>query len=176
MAGSCRGRFPFEHRSSSGRRGVASSAVDGWRGTVLLVGDVLAPGDGAALLVDFLHRYVGHEAVRGGTVPVVLAGLEEHAVARTDHLDWSAAALAEADAFGDVDGLAVGVGVPRGPRARREVDTRGTEAGRFRGRGDGVDVDGAGEILARPHCGLDCVPGDPHCVSFQERGTSLSVV
>jgi hypothetical protein len=82
-----------------------------------------------------------------------------------DHLDRSAAALAEADTFGDVDGLAVGVGVPRSPRARREVDTRGTEAGRFRGRGDGVDVDGAGEILARPGCGLGAAAyGDLHVV------------
>jgi len=39
---------------------------------------------------------VGHEAVRGGAVPVFLAGLEEHAVTRADHLDRSAAALAEA--------------------------------------------------------------------------------
>jgi hypothetical protein len=60
------------------------------------VGDVLTPGDGAALLVDFLHRYVGHEPVGGGTAQVVLAGLEEHPVARTDHLDGAAAALAVA--------------------------------------------------------------------------------
>jgi hypothetical protein len=48
---------------------------------------------------------------------VVLARLEEDAVARADHLDLSAPALAEADAVGDVDGLPEGVGVPRGPRA-----------------------------------------------------------
>ena len=99
-----------------GQRGEASSAVDGWRGAVLLVADVLTPRDGAALLVDLLHREVGHEAVGGGAVPVVLARLEEHPVAGADHLDLPAAALAEADALGDVDGLAVGVGVPR--RAR----------------------------------------------------------
>src|SRR4051794_35875971 len=44
---------------------------------VLLVGDVLAPGDGAAGLVLLLHGDVGHEAVRGGAVPIVLARLEE---------------------------------------------------------------------------------------------------
>jgi hypothetical protein len=32
----------------------------GWGGAVLLVGDVLAPRGGAALLVDFLHRQVRH--------------------------------------------------------------------------------------------------------------------
>jgi hypothetical protein len=82
---------------------------------VLLVGDVLAPCDGAALVVDFLHGEVGHEAVGSGAVPVVFAGLEVHAVAGADDLDRPAAAVAEADAFGDVDGLAIWVGVPRGP-------------------------------------------------------------
>ena len=89
---------------------------------VLLVGDVLAPGRDVALVVDFEHREVGHEAVGGGAVPVLLARLEEHAVAGADDLDRPAAALRAADALGDVDGLAVGVGVPRRPRARREVD------------------------------------------------------
>jgi hypothetical protein len=90
---------------------------------------MLTPRDRAALLVDLLHRYVGHEAVGGSTVPVIFAGLEEHAVARTDHLDGAASALREADALGDVDGLAVGVSVPRGPRPRGEVDAAGRQAG-----------------------------------------------
>src|SRR5438874_10108822 len=49
-------------------------------GGVLLVSDVVAPGDWAARVVDLLHGEVGHEAVRRGAVPVVLAGLEEDAV------------------------------------------------------------------------------------------------
>src|SRR5215204_4360214 len=98
-------------------------------GAVLLVTDMLAPGDGAALVIDLLHRYVGHEAVGGGAVPVVLARLEEHAVARADHLDLCAAALAEAYTLGDVDGLAVRVGVPSGSSARGEVDAGGRKAG-----------------------------------------------
>src|SRR5215207_10071585 len=101
--------FPSSIFASSGRRGGASSLVEGWRVAVLLVADVLAPRRGVAFVVDLHHREVGHEAVRGGAVPVVLAGLEEHAVTRADHLDRSAAALREADALGDVDGLAVGV-------------------------------------------------------------------
>jgi hypothetical protein len=148
----------------SGRRGGASSAVDGWCGAVLLVADVLTPRDRTALLVDFLHRKVGHEAVRGGAVPVVLARLKEHPVARANYLYRSAAALREADAFGDVDGLAVGVGVPRGPRARGEVDAARLQARGTRRRRDRVDVNRTGELLARPGHGLDGVPDDLHCV------------
>jgi len=69
--------------------------------------------------------------VRGGAVPVVLVGLEEHAVAGADDLDRAAAPLAQADALGDVDGLAVWVRVPGGPGAGCEVDTRGLQAGRL---------------------------------------------
>ena len=67
---------------------------------------MLAPDDGPptpAGLVVLLHRDVRHEAVRGGAVPVVLAGLEEHAVAGADLLDRPVLALAEADALGDED-------------------------------------------------------------------------
>jgi hypothetical protein len=44
---------------------------------------------------------------------VFLARLEEDAVAGADHLDRPAAPLAEADAFEDVDRLAVRMRVPR---------------------------------------------------------------
>ena len=96
-----------------------------------------SPQVALAFVVDLQHREVRHEAVGGGAVPVLLAGLEEDAVARADDLDRPAAALAEADAFGDVDGLAVGVRVPGCSRARREVDaaraqTRGGTAPRPR--------------------------------------------
>src|SRR5829696_10505518 len=84
---------------------------------VLLVGDVLAPGDRAAGLVVLLHGDVDHEAVRRGAVPVVLARLEEHAVAGADLLDRPAVALAEPEAFGDEDRLAVWMGVPGGAGA-----------------------------------------------------------
>src|SRR5215210_8165375 len=121
---------------------------------VLRVGDVLAPGDGATGVVGLLHRQVGHEAVGGGAVPVLLAGFEEHAVARADDLDGAAEALAEPHALGDVDGLPKRVGVPGGPSAGGEVDARGSQAGGLRGRSDGVDEDGAGEPLARPGSGF----------------------
>ena len=51
---------------------------------------------------------MGHEAVGRGAVPVVLAGLEEHAVAGADLLDRAAFALAATDALGDEDRLADG--------------------------------------------------------------------
>src|SRR3989442_972914 len=91
-------------------------------GVVLLVGDVLAPRRAGAFVVDLDDREVGHEPARGGAVPVVLAGLEEDAVAGADDFDRAAPALRAADALGDVDRLAVGVGVPGRPGARREVD------------------------------------------------------
>jgi hypothetical protein len=48
-----------------------------------------------------------------------LAWLEEDAVAGADDLGRAAASLAEADAFGDPDRLAVRVRVPGGARAPR---------------------------------------------------------
>src|SRR3954451_24134153 len=95
----------------------------------MLVADVLAPRDRAAGLVVLLHGEVGHEAVRRRAVPVVLARLEEDAVAGPDLLDRTVFALAEADALGDEDRLAVRVGVPGGARAGREMDAGGRERG-----------------------------------------------
>src|SRR5205807_5821640 len=94
------------------RQSSALTARCGFGRVVLLVGDVLAPVDGAALVVDLLHRQMGHEAVGRGAVPVVLARLEVDAVAGADDLDRTVAPLAAPDAFGDVDGLTKGVRVP----------------------------------------------------------------
>src|SRR5437016_1856339 len=68
-------------------RSRTSRRLSPGRRVVLLVGDVLAPRDGAALVVDLLHREVGHEAVGGGAVPVLLARLEEDPITRPDGLD-----------------------------------------------------------------------------------------
>src|SRR3954453_4844393 len=62
-----------------GRSSISGSGV-------LVVGDVPAPGQGAARVVVLLHGDVGHEAVGSGAVPVVLAGLEEDTVAGADLL------------------------------------------------------------------------------------------
>ena len=64
------------------------------------------------LIVAFVDREVDHEPVGCRTVPVLLVGLEEDAVSGSDDLDGPTAALAQADAFGDEDGLAQGVAVP----------------------------------------------------------------
>src|SRR3954454_11231469 len=131
---------------------------------VLLVGDVLAPGDRTAGLVVLLHGDVDHEAVRGGAVPVVLARLEEDAVAGADLLDRAALALTQADPLGDEDRLAVRVRVPRRPGARGEVHGGGGEGRRAGGRGDGVDVDVAAEPVGRSLLGVDAAARDLHVV------------
>src|SRR3954454_2097114 len=133
---------------------------------VLLVRDVLAPADRAAGLVVLLHRDVRHEAVGRGAVPVVLARLEEDPVAGPDDLDWASLALAEADALGDEDRLSVGMCVPRGPRTGREVHERRGEGRAPSWRGDGVDVDVAGEPVGRAFLGLDAAARDLHGFSY----------
>src|SRR5205823_13862575 len=115
-------------------------------------------------VVDLEHRKMGHEAVRSRAVPVLLARLEEDAVAGADLLDRAAAALAEAEALGDPDRLAVRVPVPGRPRAGREMDAARAQARPVRRRRDRVDEGGAGEPLARPDCSVDAVPGDLHGV------------
>jgi hypothetical protein len=59
---------------------------------------------------------------------VLLVGLEQDAVAGADDLDRAAAALAQADALGDEDGLAQRVAVPwvraRGMKCTRLALTR----------------------------------------------------
>ena len=114
------------------------SAVDRGCRRVLLVADVVAPGRGVALVVDLEHRDVGHEARRRRAVPVLLARLEEHAVAGPDDLDGPAAPLAQADALEDPDRLTVRVRVPGGARAGREVDAaRAQRASRSDGTATG---------------------------------------
>src|SRR3954447_2660349 len=111
---------------------------------VLVVGDVASPRHRTARRVGLLHGDVHHEAVGRGAVPVVLARLEEDAVAGADDLHLTALALAEADTLGHEDRLAVRMGVPGGPRAWCEVHSGGGEGRGAGGRGDGVDVDVAG--------------------------------
>src|SRR5436305_8610740 len=126
-AGACASGRPV-----STRRALTS---DGWTEgrcrdrllLVLLVGHVFAPRHRAAGLVVLLHRDVGREAVGRRAVPVVLLRIEEDAVARADDLDLTALALAEADALGDEDRLAVRMGMPSRPRARCEVHSGGGE-------------------------------------------------
>src|SRR5947208_10632598 len=87
---------------------------------VFLVAHVFAPRDDAALLVGLLHRDMRHEPLRRSAVPVILARLEEDAIAGPDHFDRPGFALAETDAFRHPDRLAVRVRVPRSTRTGRE--------------------------------------------------------
>jgi hypothetical protein len=144
------GRWPTGSAVGSGGR----------RGLVLPICDVLAPRHGVALVVEEMHCEMGHEAVAGGAVPVDLSRGEEHPVAGTDDLDRSTPALAQADAFGDVDRLAVGMGVPRGSCAGGEMHAARGKARRLRGRRDRIDVYGSREPVAWTGCGLCGVTGD----------------
>src|SRR6202020_190965 len=117
----------------------------GRRAVVLLVGDVFTPGGRTARLIDLLNREVGHEAIGSGTVPMLLPGLEAHAIAGPDLLDRATPVLAAPDALDHVDGLAARVGVPRGAGTGSEVDARRGDARRIRRRRHLVEVHGAGE-------------------------------
>jgi hypothetical protein len=86
---------------------------------IVAICDVLAPGCAVPLIIDLKHGKVSHEAVGGGAVTVLLAWIEEDAVAWVDDLYWAASPLASANALGNVDRLAIGVGVPGGVGARR---------------------------------------------------------
>src|SRR5437588_2651898 len=94
---------------------------------VVLVRYLRSPRGVVAALVGLVQRQMRHEVGRCGTVPVVLAGLEANGVAGSDLLRGTAATLDEAHALGHVDHLAVRMGVPRGPRAGREVHPIGPQ-------------------------------------------------
>src|SRR6266542_1484001 len=76
---------------------------------VLVVRDVFAPCHGVAFIVDVEHREVGHESVWGGTVPMLLARLEEHAVTWSYDLDRPGPGLDRV--LGDLHGSLPGSGV-----------------------------------------------------------------
>src|SRR5439155_24928980 len=103
------------------RSGVAFS-------TVLLIGDVCAPGGGFSVFGDLNQRQVGHESLRRGAVPVILAGFEDDAAARADLFHRGTATLHATDALRDVDGLTVGMRVPGGARAGGETDAARVQA------------------------------------------------
>src|SRR5712691_817206 len=123
---------------------------------------MVAPRGGVALSVDIEHGQVRHEVVWRRTVPVMLAGLEEHAIAGSDDLDLAAATLRDADPFDAKDGLTVRVRVPRGTSARREMNAARSQPRRAGRDRNGVDVNRAGEPLARSGVGLNAVLGDLH--------------
>ena len=112
---------------------------------VLLVGHVPEPGHDLALVVCLLDGDVSHEPAGRGAVPVFLAGLDVDDIPGPDLLGLAAAAGDVPDAVGDVEGLALGVVVPRGARAGGEPDVSAADRGLIVGVADAVDVDIAGE-------------------------------
>jgi hypothetical protein len=124
-----RGRFRAAAEARNSRPELTLSCRSGSR-PVLLVGDVDSPRRAVPFRVDLEHGEVGHEPVRRGAVPVLLARLEVHPIAGADHFDRAAAPLREPDALEDVDRLAVRVRVPRGACTGREVDAAGAQARR----------------------------------------------
>src|SRR5215217_7172874 len=126
------------------------SALGGGGGRVLVVGDVVAPvGLGAVVAGGFGDGEMGHVVVGGGAVPVPPIRGRGDDVAGADLLDGAAAGLDQALAFGDVQGLADGVGVPGGVGRGGEPDGADPYPLGFRALGDEVDEDVAGEPLGR---------------------------
>src|SRR6185437_7607650 len=133
-----------------------------WLLVVLLVADVLAPGRTVPLVIDFEHCEVGHEAVGGGAMPVLLAWPKEHPVTGTNNLDWPATPLRKADTLSHVDRLAMGMGVPCRPGAGREVDAARAQTRACGGRRDWIDINRAREPLTRTSVGRERVLGKLH--------------
>ena len=120
---------------------------------------MLEPGHDLALVVGFLHGDVGHEAVGCGSMPMLLAGFDVDDVAGPDLDDFSAAVGDEPDAVGDVQRLALGVGMPGGASPGGEADVCAADRGLVVRVSDGVDVDVAGEPVGWSASGLPTACG-----------------
>src|SRR6266566_5129619 len=141
---------------AGGRAGFGSTGGRGrgWRrtvrsvlvgGLILIVGDRLEPGGAVAFSGAFEHGEVAHEVALGSAVPVLLARRRVDGVAGAHADDGAVAGRDEADAVGDVQRLADGMGVPVGAGAGGEADEADDHPGRVLAAVDGVDVHVAGE-------------------------------
>jgi hypothetical protein len=84
---------------------------------VSLAGDGFEPGGGvAAVVAVFEHGEMADKRIGGRAVPVLLVRWTDDSIAGTDALDGAVAGTDQADAFGDVQGLADGAAVPVGMR------------------------------------------------------------
>ena len=99
---------------------------------VLGVGYVRSPVGLRLLTVAYAFGdgEVGHEVVGGGAMPVLLVGGCVDDVAGSDLDDVAAPGPSQPGAFGDVEGLAEGVGVPgaAGPGAEADQVDAGAKA------------------------------------------------
>ena len=80
-------------------------------------------------------------------MPVFFVWGKPDDVAGVDFFDGTAFALSPAEAGGDDEGLAEGVGVPCGAGAGFEGDAGALDVGGFGGLEEGVDADRAGEVV-----------------------------
>ncbi|SFH20740.1 PHP domain-containing protein [Streptomyces mirabilis] len=149
-SGSHRPRVPHTPTAPALSVPVPSAPVLAVEGVgVLLVGDGFKPGGAVSVGVADNHGDVGHERGVGGAVPVLLAGRALDGLSGAHACDVSVSGADQSDAVGDVEGLAVGVGVPIRAGAGGEADQGGGEAGGVGGGLDRVEVDVAGEALGR---------------------------
>src|SRR5712691_7371896 len=134
-----------------------SMSVDNWAspdgrslaadlGAVLLVADVLEPGDVVAV-EGLLQRDVHH--VGAGAVPVLLAGRDPDGVAGTDLAHRRPPYLHASDAGDDVQRLAERMGVPGGAGLRLEPHEGAPDPRRRRRLDDRLLPHRAGERLRR---------------------------
>jgi len=117
--------------------------------TILLVGDLLQPIHGSAVL-RLLHGDVCDRRGRGRAVPVLLAGREPDDIAGADLLDWPAPTLRPAAPRDDEQRLAERMRVPRGARTGIEPHHIRPESGRVGSLDQRVLPDRAGEPVGRP--------------------------
>src|SRR6266550_2290228 len=118
---------------------------------VLGVGYVRSPVGLRLLTVAYAcgDGEVGHEVVGRGAVPVLLVVGCVDDIAGADLDGVAAAGLYEPGSFGDVEGLAEGVGVPGAAGPGAEADCVDADARGLFALGDGVDPYVAGECLGR---------------------------
>src|SRR5258707_57628 len=146
---------------------------------VFVVGDVFSPVGFRSLVSGdgFGDGQVAHKVVGRGAVPMPLAGRGVDDVARADLGAVTAAGLHESASLGDVEGLADGVGVPRGAGGGSEADGADPDPGGFLAARDAVDPDVSGEPFGRALRGrllaLD-FHGSPPCSSAVGSGVILA--
>src|SRR3974390_733023 len=116
---------------------------------ILLVGDVFEPADMLAVEV-LLQCEMHHLGVGTGAMPMLLIGCDPHRVARADLAHRTAPQLHASDAGDDMQGLAKGVGMPCGPRARLEAHPGASDSRRRGGLDYGVLPHRSGERFGGP--------------------------
>ena len=116
------------------------------RGEVLGVGNQLHPLSGSAVQ-GFLDRDLDQGDVRGGSVPMLFAGRDPHHVPEAHLLDGAFPCLDETLAGEYDESLSQWMGVPCGPRPRREMDFRALRPSGWLGLEERIDPHVSCELL-----------------------------